>query len=93
MSRVGTSQVSYLTKKIIEVDESLSKVLGVEKGSLVSYSDMTRGIHEYVKRNRLRKGQAQEELQAEEALPKFCFRCGWTIPASASYCDRCGQKQ
>jgi len=47
--------MSALTRKMIHVDENLSTVIGFSEGELVSYTEITKGIHEYIKKNNLRK--------------------------------------
>lgn len=101
--------MSGLTKKIIYADKALSSVLGVNEGSLVSYSEISKGIHRYIKENELKKPHA---LQAElppapstTTLPPqvspvekaneaaVCKDCGEAIPSGAVFCDMCGVKQ
>ena len=41
--------MSTFVKKNIVVDENLSKILGYEKGRLISYAEITKGIYDYVK--------------------------------------------
>ena len=42
--------MSALTRKMIHVDENLSTVIGFSEGELVSYTEITKGIHEYIKK-------------------------------------------
>lgn len=88
--------MSALTKKQILADRTLADLLGAREGTLVSYAELTKGMHEYIKRNKLRKGE--EELASLASAPpaplfKYCSACGAAIPGSANYCDRCGEKQ
>jgi chromatin remodeling complex protein RSC6 len=80
--------MSALLRKMIRVDENLSKVIGFDKGELVSYTDVTKGIHGYIKKKNLRK-----ELDKKKAAITFCFNCGADVQANSPYCDRCGRKQ
>lgn len=78
--------MSNISKKTIIVDENLSKIIGVSEGTLVSYSEIAKGIHEYIKLHNLK-------TKAEKKKFKFCFKCGVQIPEKAVYCDHCGAKQ
>ena len=46
--------MSGLTKKIIYADKALSSILGVKEGSLVSYAEISKGVHKYIKEKDLR---------------------------------------
>ncbi len=81
--------MSNISKKTIIVDENLSKIIGVEVGTLVSYSEIAKGIHEYIKAHNLKK----KTEKTEKRKSKFCFRCGAQLPEKAAYCDQCGIKQ
>jgi len=88
--------MSALTKKQILVDRTLATLVGVREGTLVSYAQLTKAMHDYIKKNELRKGE--EELASLASIPpapsvRYCSACGATIPGSAVYCDRCGEKQ
>lgn len=88
--------MSALTKKQILADRTLANLAGVREGTLLSYAGLTKGMHDYIKKNKLRKGD--EELASLASAPpvppiKYCSACGATIPGSATYCDRCGEKQ
>jgi hypothetical protein len=100
--------MSGLTKKIIYVDKALSPILGVEEGSLVSYSEISKGIHRYIKENELKKPplvQAEPTPATTTTPPPqpsavekadeaaVCKDCGEAIPAGAVFCDMCGVKQ
>ncbi|MBS7656248.1 zinc-ribbon domain-containing protein [Candidatus Bathyarchaeota archaeon] len=78
--------MSNISRKTIIVDENLSKIIGVSEGTLVSYSEIAKGIHEYIKMHNLKKKIEKKRL-------KFCFKCGVQIPEKAVYCDFCGAKQ
>jgi len=94
--------MSALTKKQIIADQILANLVEVSEGTLLSYAELTKGMHNYIKKNRLRKGD--EELASLASAPsvptlKFqaiwiaCSACGAAIPGSATYCDKCGEKQ
>jgi len=100
--------MSGLTKKIIYVDKALSPILGVNEGALVSYSELSKGIHRYIKENELRKPhpvEAEAPPAATTTPPPqlspvenaheavVCKDCGETIPVGAVFCDMCGVKQ
>ena len=80
--------MSTFTKKMIYVDENLSKVIGYNISELVSYSEITKGIYEYIKKNDLKKEPDKKKL-----TEKFCFNCGNKLPSTILYCDKCGKKQ
>jgi hypothetical protein len=84
--------LSTLQKKIILVDENLSKIIGIGHGELTSYAELTKGIHEYIKKYDLRK---KTELASESPSGniRFCFNCGADMSASSIFCDKCGKKQ
>jgi len=46
--------MSGLTKRVIYADRHLSVILGVDEGSLVSYAEISKGIHAYIKKNDLK---------------------------------------
>lgn len=101
--------MSGLTKKIIYADKPLSTILGVNEGSLVSYSEISKGVHKYIKEKDLKHPHpvhaqpespqattttpAQASPREQAAEPTVCKDCGETIPADADFCDMCGVKQ
>jgi hypothetical protein len=93
--------LSGLTKKQVFVDRNLSAILGVPEGELVSYADIQKRLHKYIKDNDL-KNPARTNVslapltstQSTVTAPlKRCVDCGSEIPAGASYCDLCGVAQ
>ena len=46
--------MSGLTKKTIYADKVLARILGVSEGDHVSYADISKGLHKYIKDNDLR---------------------------------------
>ena len=99
--------MSGLTKKMIYADKALSSILGVNEGSLVSYSEISKGIHKYIKEKELKKPhpvQAEtppstpttpppQPASVEKAEGAVCKDCGEAIPSGAVFCDVCGVKQ
>jgi len=86
--------MSALTRKQIITDATLATLLGVEEGTLVSYAEITKGMHEYIKSKGLRKEEESTPAQ-KSPVPstRYCSACGSSIPGSAAYCDKCGQEQ
>ena len=101
--------MSGLTKKTVYTDKLLATVLGVNEGDRVSYADLTRGLHKYIKDHNLKTPQAAVAATAPiplvasaprdavsavlPALMKTCRVCGAEIPAEAVFCDLCGARQ
>jgi ribosomal protein L40E len=95
--------LSGLTKKIIYADRLLSALLGVSEGELVSYAQISKGVHEYIKKNDLTNIAAKSQPAAQKAVPeakpslspnmKQCRDCGAEIPPEAVFCDLCGVSQ
>jgi len=46
--------MSGLTKKTVFADRALAVILGVKEGELVSYAQLSKGVHKYIKDNDLR---------------------------------------
>jgi ribosomal protein L40E len=95
--------LSGLTKKAVYVDRLLSTILGVSEGDLVSYADLSKGLHKYIKDNKLKNPSAKKQTIsqpiAHAAEPptvisiKQCRDCGAEIPFEAVFCDMCGMSQ
>jgi len=49
--------MSGLTKKTVVADQRLSAILGVNEGELVSYAQLSKGLHKYIKDNDLKNPQ------------------------------------
>ena len=49
--------MSGLTKKTVIADQHLSAILGVKEGELVSYAELSKGLHKYIKDNDLKNLQ------------------------------------
>jgi ribosomal protein L40E len=99
--------MSGLTKKIIYTDKMLSVILGVTEGSLVSYAELSKGLHKYIKEKDL-KNPHPVLPQTQPATPTstppplagsqlegrgICRDCGETLPEGAVFCDTCGVRQ
>lgn len=88
--------MSALTKKQIVADATLATMVGVVEGTLVSYAELTKAMHEYIKKHKLRKVDEALTLEVHGPLVssvRYCSACGSMIPGSAAYCDGCGEKQ
>jgi len=100
--------MSGLTKRIIYADRNLSAILGVNEGSFVSYAEISKGIHSYIKKNDLKNAKFVKapEPQAEQAVVidnvpepavstqiRKCRDCAEQIPVDAAFCDMCGIEQ
>lgn len=95
--------MSGLTKKAVYADRLLSTLLGVSEGELVSYAQISKGVHRYIKDNDLKNLSANRQPVAEEKIPltepssaetmKRCRDCGAEIPNEAVFCDLCGMTQ
>ena len=103
------SALSGLTKKTVYADKLLATLLGVHEGDHVSYADLSRGLHKYIKDNNLKNLQAPAMRVAPTAsielvscatptvvtvaTVKKCVYCDVEIPSAADFCDMCGAKQ
>ena len=96
--------MSGLLKKRIQVDRNLGTVIGVPEGSTVSYAEIQKGLHKYIRDNNLRtdigKGATagvpeapQPEAPKTQARGFYCISCGEAIPSGAVFCDLCGALQ
>ncbi len=56
--------MSGLTKKAVFADKVLSTVLGVKEGDFVSYAEISRGLHKYIKENNLRSDKGGQATSA-----------------------------
>jgi hypothetical protein len=95
--------LSGLTRKVVYADRLLSEILGVNQGDMVSYAQISKGVHKYIKDNNLknvstRPQPASPPIIKEEKPPvspdwKRCRDCGAQIPREAVFCDMCGVSQ
>jgi hypothetical protein len=58
--------LSGLTKKSVYADKLLAKILGVDEGAHVSYADLSRGLHKYIKDNNLKSLHLANSAVASE---------------------------
>ncbi len=68
---------SMLTQKSIVADDTLSVLTGQQKGALLSYTELTKQMHHYIRTKGLRL--------------KACPNCNAQIPGFAAHCDKCGK--
>ncbi len=95
--------MSGLLKKRIRVDRNLGLVVGAPEGATVSYAEIQKGLHKYIRENNLRTdvpgGAAPLAQSSEPEVPKaeprgmYCISCGEAIPNGAVFCDLCGTMQ
>lgn len=100
--------LSGLTKKSVYADKVLATMLGVTEGDHVSYAQLSKGLHQYIRENNL-KNSPPLKLNAlaltiaplaevtntivTAIVTKRCRDCGAEIPAVAVFCDLCGLRQ
>ena len=101
------ADLSGLTKKAVYTDKLLATIAGVTEGDRVSYADLTRGLHKYIRDHNLKSPQPAAALpspmtpQAAPTQPQIttsapartCRECGTEIPTEAIFCDLCGARQ
>jgi ribosomal protein L40E len=68
---------SMLTQRSIVADDTLSVLTGQPKGALLSYTELTKMMHQYIRSKGLRL--------------KACPNCNAQIPGFAENCDKCGK--
>ena len=68
---------SMLTQRSIVADDTLASLTGQPKGALLSYTELTKMMHQYIRSKGLRL--------------KACPSCNAQIPGYATYCDKCGK--
>ena len=63
--------MSGLTKKTVIADRTLATLLGVTEGELVSYAQLSKGLHEYIRVNDLRNPQRTQPMPSSApAVPE-----------------------
>ena len=100
--------MSGLTKKTVYADKVLATLLSVREGAHVSYAELSKGLHRYIKENGLKSlesaqqpgpltpvGRLREtaDVSVSNARTKWCRDCSSEIPSEAVYCDLCGVRQ
>jgi len=68
---------SMLTQKAIVADDTLASLTGQSKGALLSYTELTKSMHQYIRAKGLKL--------------KACPHCNAQVPGFATYCDKCGK--
>jgi hypothetical protein len=87
--------MSGLTKKTVVADQKLSAILGVKEGELVSYAQLSKGLHKYIKDNDLKNLQrarpstpsSAQVLEAAETTPPA--KSSTTPPAISAELKKC----
>ena len=91
--------MSGLTKKTVYADKVLATLLGVKEGAHVSYAELSKGLHQYIRENNLRKPNAQTESTSTPTLLQPSAGLGSALPAytgtqvtmtSSRKCRDCG---
>jgi len=99
--------LSGLTKKSVYADKLLATILGVTEGDYVSYAQLSKGLHQYIKENKLKNPRPvnldathqplalplQVTTSAATRVTQRCRDCGVEIPTGAVFCDLCGVRQ
>jgi ribosomal protein L40E len=68
---------SMLTQRSIVADDTLSLLTGQPRGALLSYTELTKMMHQYIRAKGLRL--------------KSCPSCNAQIPGYATSCEKCGK--
>ena len=103
------SALSGLTKKAVYTDKLLATILDVPEGAKVSYADLTRGLHKYIRDHNLKSPQSADVATtpsplvpagppdvatvAAPSVARTCRECAAEISAEAIFCDLCGARQ
>ena len=88
----------------MQVDQCLGTVVGAPEGTIVSYAEIQKGLHKYIRDHGLRTDvqkpasasivqTSEHEVHGSEARGFYCISCGEAIPSGAVYCDMCGTPQ
>lgn len=90
--------MSGLTKKVIYADKTLAEILNVDEGVIVSYSELLKGLHRYIKEKGLKNtgSIAAKSTEPPATVPEAlaeCRDCNEPIPVGALFCDMCGVRQ
>lgn len=100
--------LSGLTKKSVYADKVVAALLGVTEGAHVSYAQLSKGLHQYIKDHNLKNPRpvnlnpmpllVQPSPDATSTVvtaivTKRCRDCEAEIPAAAVFCDLCGVQQ
>ena len=89
--------MSGLTKKSVYTDKLLATILGTSEGERVSYADLTRGLHKYIKDHNLKNPQAATVASTASPTPPTLAASGPPdvvttpdAPSLARTCRECG---
>ena len=96
--------MSGLLKKRIQVDRNLGTIIGFQEGTIVSYAEIQKGLHKYIRDQNLRidlpkvgtvtaTQTPEPEVTKSEGRGSYCISCGEEIPSGAIFCDLCGVMQ
>jgi hypothetical protein len=100
--------MSGLTKKTVYADKVLATLLDVKEGAHVSYAELSKGLHKYIREKDLKKPltETQSTTIAAPSAPtqptatlqpqlstRKCRDCSMEIPFEAIFCDLCGVRQ
>jgi hypothetical protein len=100
--------MSGLTKKTVYADRVLATLLGVKEGDHVSYAELSKGLHRYIREKDLKNPKPYQQNASLNSAPprreassasavkpiiRYCRDCGFEIPFEAVYCDLCGLHQ
>ena len=96
--------MSGLLKKRIQVDQILGTLIGSPEGTIVSYAEIQKGLHKYIRNHGLRTDVPKAataavtqasgpETSESQMRGLYCISCGEAIPTGAVYCDLCGALQ
>jgi hypothetical protein len=66
-----------LTRQSIVADDTLAMLTGQPKGALLSYTELTKMMHQYIRTKGLKL--------------RSCPNCNSQIPGYATFCDKCGK--
>jgi hypothetical protein len=93
-------RLSGLTKKCVYADKTIARILSVTEGDHVSYAELSRGLHKYIKDNGLSNPRTVLAASAPSSTPntvvtamRKCRDCDAEIPVEALFCDLCGVRQ
>ncbi len=71
------ARTSMLTQRSIVADDTLATLTGQPRGAYLSYTELTKLMHQYIKTKQLRL--------------KACPHCNAPIPGYATNCDKCAK--
>ena len=87
--------MSGLTKKIVYTDGTLAALCGVQEGTLVSYADISKGIHKYIKEKNLKNPESVNQPETSnqpQALTPDQPSVTDEPPPKTLVCKDCGEQ-